>query len=296
MEWKQTPSGGLPGDLANDPLIRRQQTRVIYLYLLITILLFFDRWLNGMLLTQLQPSFFVNQMNVTMWGQMLTGIHEVFINNPNACKWADALLLLLPLVYTALHLKNKVSLKLATGLGILIFNFVYVQCYVVYPSNSIEGHIGWLIFPVVLLCHNPVKFSLALRFIRYALLYFFVSAGLWKIRNAGLFYPDQMSATILYQHTALLVTAPDSFLSSAYYWLAGHSVISYLLYLAATLLELAFVIGFFTVKADKILLLLFFVFMITDILVMRIKYWEISYLIIPLFFSTKEIFSIRPSR
>lgn len=36
---------------------RRQQSLIILLYLAITILLVVDRWANGMLLSQLQPSF-----------------------------------------------------------------------------------------------------------------------------------------------------------------------------------------------------------------------------------------------
>lgn len=273
-------------------MIYRQQKQVVVLYLAITLLLFMDRWLNGMLMSQLFPSFFVTRMDVTSWAFMYTGVHTLFINNHTACVMADVLLIALPILYSILFFLHRSKIAVVTGCAIFIFNWIYVQCYVLYPSNSIEGHIGWLLFPIVLICYKPIDFSFALRFIRYVLLFFFASAGLWKIRNGGIFSIEEMSGILLFQHKEFLVTSPGSALSSFYYWLIAHSVIGYCLYMAGTLLELTFLAGFFTKRFDKLLLILFFVFLVFDILIMRIKYWEILYLVIPLFFSKKELFAI----
>ena len=282
------------GDAINT-LIQRQQKQVILLYLVITLLLFTDRWLNGMLMSQLHPSFFVTRMDVSTWAFMYTGIHTLFVNNYTACVVADVLLIVLPIIYVVLFYKMRYRLAVITAWVILLFNWLYVQCYVLYPSNSIEGHVGWLLFPVVLICIQPVDFSLALKFIRYVLLFFFASAGLWKIRNGGIFTMEEMSGVLLFQHKEFLVTSPNTVLTPFYYWLIAHPVISYCLYAAGTLLELTFLAGFFTRRMDKMLLILFFIFLISDILVMRIKYWEILYLVIPLFFSKKELFMITDS-
>lgn len=223
---------------------------------------------------------------------MYTGVHKFFIENKLACTIADILLVLLPVVYTILHFTNRIKARTVCGWLILIFNWVYVHCYVIYPSNSIEGHIGWILFPLVLIWQQMINVSFALHFIRYVFLFFFASAGIWKIRNGGVFNIDEMSGILLFQHTPLLVTNPGLYLSKMYYWLINHPGISYFLYLGATLMELFFLVGFFTKKLDKILLCMFFVFLVSDIVVMQIKYWEVLYLAIPLFFSNKAIMKL----
>lgn len=270
----------------------KQQKQVILLYLLITVLFFGDRYANGMLLTQIQPAFFVVPMDVTAWGLMYTGVHRLFMESRAACIIADSLLILLPVIYTVLAFNNKVKAKRICGWCILIFNFVYALCYVLYPSNSIEGHVGWMLFPVVLIFHDLVNFSFALHFIRYFLLFFFASAGIWKIRNGGVFNVQEMSGILELQHAPYLVTSPEAFFTRLYYWLMQHPVVGYLLYLSAAVIELSFIVGFFTLRFDRLLLVLVFIFLITDVLIMRIKYWEILCLTIPLFFSNKKIMQI----
>jgi len=244
-----------------------------------------------MLLSQIVPPFFVNRMDAFSWALMFSGVHKIFIGNFYACFVADALLILLPLLYTLVYLFRKNRGVTITGWIILVFNFIYVQCYVLYPTNSIEGHIGWMLFPVVLICRRQPDFGLALKFIRYVLLFFFVSAGIWKIRNGGLFNLQEMSGILLYQHKDFLVTSPDYILTNIYYWLAGHPQIGYALYISAAVLELFFIVGFFTTRFDRWLVIMFFIFLVSDMLVMRIKYWEILYLVIPLLYSRKEVFN-----
>lgn len=292
MEQKISASGRFNNVVSINAIVYKQQKQVVLLYLLITILLAGDRYMNGMLLTQVQPAFFVTPMNVTTWGIMYTGIHQLFIESKAACIVADILLVLLPLIYVLLFLAGKAKAVVICGWSILIFNWVYAQCYVIYPSNSIEGHIGWMLFPVVLVCRGLISFSFALHFIRYFFLFFFVSAAIWKIRNGGIFNIDEMSGILLYQHTPFLVTSPASFLTGMYYWLILHPVIGYSLYLAAAIIELFFIAGFFTLRIDRVLLVFFFVFLIADIMVMRIKYFEVLYLAIPFFFSGKKIMKL----
>lgn len=265
--------------------IEQQQGQVILLYFLFAILLFADRWWNGMLLSQLYPSFFIEPLNVSTWAVMFTDVHKLFIRYHSLCVMADLMLIGLPCLYVFLHFKQHRRAKIFVAWVMLLFNFVYATCYTIYPSNSIEGHLGWMLFPVVLVCSRSFDFSLALQFIRYFFLFFFASAGIWKLRGGGVYNPDEMSGILLYQHTPLLVISPQSFLSEMYYWLIQHPLIGYLLYLAATVMELFFIIGFFTRRYDKILILLFVLFLLFDVLLMQIKYWDVAFLTIPLFFS-----------
>lgn len=286
MEWQRVTTGRFGASVSLDG-DRKWVDKVIVLYLLFTILLIADRWFNGMLLSQLFPPFFVTPLNLSTWGVMYTGVHQLFIKYPAVCLIADLLLLFLPLSYGALHFMGYQRIKVAVGWIILVFNFVYAQCYAVFPSNSIEGHIGWILFPLVLTSSNLFNYKVSLQFIRYFFLFFFASAGIWKLRNGGVFNIEQMSGILLYQHTTLLVTSPGSFLARLYYWLAQHTIVGYLFYAAATLLELFFIVGFFTYRYDRLLIILFFIFLLGDIVLMQIKYWEVIYLVIPLFFSKR---------
>lgn len=290
MEWKSAKHIRFNNAYEHQQIILRQQRQIILLYVIVTAVLFFDRWNNEMLLSQVIPPYFINRMDVSLWLFMFTNIHSFFLDNFHACLALDILLLLLPVIYMLLFLK-KSRWVVTVGWIILVFNFVYAQCAVLYVTTSIEEHIGWMLFPLVLICPKPPDFRLALKFIRYVALFFFTSAGIWKIRNGGLFNLQEMSGIILFQHKDFLATSPGYFLTNMYYWLAQHPYASYFLYLGAAIVELFFIIGFFTTRLDRWLAFMFIIFLVSDTLIMRIKYWEILYLIIPLLYSRKEIFN-----
>src|SRR4051794_29439538 len=82
-----------------------------------------------------------------------TGIHQWLLNNSAGWILFDALFYSMPLLY--LYVYKYVS-KLASSVAIimLVVNWFYVQCYTLYPSNSIEGHIAWLFFPIIFIPSN----------------------------------------------------------------------------------------------------------------------------------------------
>jgi hypothetical protein len=87
-----------------------------------------------------------------------------------------------------------------------------------------------------------------------------------------------MSGILLMQHKEFLVASPQ-------HWIIRNHYIGYFLFLASTVLELIFSIGFFTKKYDKQLFILFILFLIMDFIVMRINYFEVLSLALPLLFS-----------
>jgi len=219
---------------------------------------------------------------------MQTGIHQWLLNNPGRWILFDTLFYFMPLLY--LFIYKRVS-KLASAVAILMLlvNWFYVQCYTLYPSNSIEGHIAWLFFPIVFIPQDKKTFLLLFEGLRYFFLFFFVSAALWKLAQGGLFSISQMSGVLLYQHKELLTSSPGYWQSNFLLWLIQRPQLSYLLYLAATLLELSFVVGFFTKKYDRLLLVLLVVFLVMDHLSMRITYYEIAPLALTLMFSKEKL-------
>ena len=245
------------------------------------------KWLNGLFLYQLQPSFFYTRQDLVTWLFMQTGLHQWLLNNKPGWILFDALFYSMPLLYF-LSFKYFKKASAAIAVCMLIVNWCYVQCYTLYPSNSIEGHIAWLLFPVILVAANPKTFSLLFQGLRYFFIFFVASAGVWKLAQGGLFSPSQMSGVLLFQHNQLLTGSPAYWQSLLILYFIQNPHLSYLLYLSATLLELFFFTGFFTKKYDRLLVLLFLLFLIMNFLIMRMPYFEIAPLLLTLLLKPDE--------
>lgn len=245
------------------------------------------RFYNGMFLYQLQPAFIYNRQDALTWLFMQTGLHQWLLNNRAGCMLFDVLFCTAPAVYW-LHYCFAPRTSLITATCMVLFNWVYVQCYTLYPSNSIEGHIAWLMFPLVFLSRKEKTFELLFNGLRYFFLYFFASAGLWKLRQHGVFNYGQMSGILLYQHSQMLTNSPGYWQSRFILWLIQHQLVGYLLYVLATVMELAFIAGFFTKRFDKLLAALFITFLLADFIVMRIPYFEALPLLLTLIPGMKQ--------
>lgn len=240
------------------------------------------RLYNGMFLYQLQPAFTYTRQDAFTWLFMQTGLHQWLLNNRAGCLLFDILFVTAPAVYW-LHYRYATRTCLISAIWMVLVNWVYVQCYTLYPINSIEGHIAWLMFPLVFLAQKEKTFNVLFNGLRYFFLYFFASAGLWKLRQHGVFNQEQMSGILLFQHNQLLTNSPGYWQSRFILWLIQHPLAGYLLYVVATVMELAFVIGFFTKRWDKLLAALFIAFLLADFIVMRIPYFEALPLLLTLY-------------
>jgi hypothetical protein len=121
--------------------------------------------------------------------------------------------------------------------------------------------------------------------LRYFFLFFFASAGIWKLVQHGAFNSEQMSGILLYQHKEFLTSSPEKWYSYFIYWLINNQGTSYFLYLAGTVIELLFIFGFFTKKFDKWLIGGFLLFLCFNAVIMRIHYWEMTPFLLTLLFS-----------
>ena len=222
----------------------------------------------------MQPNIFLTRFDGVTWLFMKTGIHQWLLNNKQGWLVFDTLFYSIPLIYFLSHNVIRTGSKLVAVLMLLI-NWMYVQCYTLYPTNSIEAHIAWLLFPIAFLTANAKTFRLLMEGLRYFFLFFFVSAGIWKIVTGSIFNTEQMTGILLYQHADLLLTSTGYWQTNFIQWLIDHPTIGFSLYLAATLLELLFIIGFFTKKYDHLLIAGAILFLIFDQLIMRIPYYEI---------------------
>lgn len=243
--------------------------------------------MNGLLLYQLQPSFFYTRQDLFTWLFMQTGLHQQLLHNQNGWLLADLLFYSIPLIYFFVY-RYKKSIASIVAIIMLLINWIYVQCYTLYPANSIEAHIAWLLFPVLFIPKKEKTFVLLFEGLRYFFLFFFASAAVWKFVQGGIFNISEMSGVLLFQHNQLLTNSPGYWQTNMLYYLIEHTWVSYSLYLSATLLEAIFIIGFFTKKYDRLLVLLVIIFLIADMFVMRIPYFEIAPLLLTLLLKSPE--------
>jgi len=267
------------------PITELHRNRFILAFVGIFYLLAIYKLLHGLWLFQVEPFYFLNRFDGTTWLLMQTGVHQWIINHPYSWLMMDLLFYGFPLLWWLVQRKHRLAgaVLAVVWLGI---NWIYLQCYTLYPTNSIESYTAWLLMPLLFCAIRLRSFYYLLHAGRYFFLFFFASAATWKFRQAGVFNIDQMSGVLLMQHKEYLVSAPDSWFSQLVYYIIQHPAIGYFLYLAATVLELVFVIGFFTRKYDKWLIVGFILFLIMDHLLMRIPYYETLPWVLTLLFSS----------
>ncbi|MDB5191618.1 MAG: hypothetical protein JWQ96_1181 [Segetibacter sp.] len=252
------------------------------------------KWWNGLFLYQLQPSLFNNRFDLFTWLFMKTGIHQWLPHNSAGWVLFDVTFYALPGLFLFTYIKSLRASVIVAFLMLLV-NWTYIQTYTLYPTNSIESYTAWLLFPLLFLAINLKSFYLIFHGLRYFFLFFFASAGVWKLVQGGVFYTEEMSGVLLYQHKEYLTSSPNYWYSDLIYGMIIHPAIGYGLYIAGTVLELVFIIGFFTRKYDKVLIAAFITFLVMDVLIMRINYFETLPFVLTLYYSRKSFSAIPPA-
>ena len=271
---------------------KHRDSFVMWFCILFYVLMIY-KWMNGLFLYQLVPHIFNTRFDFATWLLINTGIHKWLIDNPVGCVTFDIAFYISPILYWFFYKKN---IKAASVFCIIMLgiNIIYLECYTLYPANSIESFIVWLLFPLLLMAPTINSFYYLLNGLRYFFLFIFSSAAVWKFVQYGIFNTEEMSGVLLYQHKEYLVSSPNDYFTTFIYWLINHKNISFVLYAIATALELIFVVGFFTKKKDNYLIMLFLIFIVMDLLIMRIPYWELSPFVLTLIYGKyKNQYSVK---
>ena len=146
---------------------------------------------NGFLLFQIEPQLYSTRFDLSTWLLMNTGVHQLLLNNRTALLTFDLVFYSLPLIYWLVY-KRSIRAASFVAVAMLVFNFIYLQCYSLYPANSIESFTAWMVFPLLLMTTTLPGFYFVLKSIRYFFLFFFFSSGVWIIIQVGLFNIAQM--------------------------------------------------------------------------------------------------------
>ena len=165
------------------------------------------------------------------------------------------------------------SIKKIIAYITIAFTIVYAIFFSSISYVSMQGYMSWILMPVVLSATSVKRFYYYLHLVRIIFITMFVAAAFWKIASGAVFNVEQMSGILLKQHAVYLVSNPEDWFTRFVYFLAAHTILAFSFYLAGTLVELAFVIGLFTRKYDRLLMAALLAFLFADYFLMQIYYF-----------------------
>jgi hypothetical protein len=237
--------------------------------------------LNNLGISQLeQPIFLELKADRVLWLLDFLNILTSILQNPNIAILFDILLIILPLI-TLFYPQGKY-------LSILLFITCSLYYFSINSSSTHHEHnyIAILLISFLMIFKDKVRYNLVFEFTRFYTCFIFSSAAFWKIGRGTFWQESQFQNILRVQHSELL--ALDS-KNSVYFkfidFIINNYEISNLLWLFAIILQLSFLIGFFTKKYDHILLLNLLIFILTDFILMNICFFE--YIILSVFFMKK---------
>jgi hypothetical protein len=252
----------------------RDKSFLLLIWFLFYYLILLSFFHDDRLLSQYQPLFFNHNRDLTELALIAAGLPRWMIAHPASFAVADVLAFLLPVLLLVVTTRSRRAAPVA-GILFLAYFALYLLLADIFWQVHHEPFILLLLLGLALTTDRPERFYRLLAFARYYFLYIFVSAALWKLARGAVFNGAEMSRILLLHHTDLLTDPCVSVACRGYHWLIDHPGWSYTLYLGGTLLEAAFIIGFFTRRWDRLLAVLAIIFVVADLLVMRIPYWTI---------------------
>ena len=257
-------------------------TRIVFItYLLLLIYKYFNA---SLLDQQPYPLFVYPGLNFSYWLFMLSGIntflflHPFFLNMINILLFVSCIGLI-------------VNPKL-TYLAIVFTISIWLYQFLFFEIVAYQGYAKGLLIPCIpFIFKKDFKFKLSFETGRYYLCGLYGLAGLLKITNGAVFKPSHFSDSIRTTVADYIIQNPNRTKTLVMQYFINHQSLGYSLLICAVVLELAFLIGFFTKKYDKYLFLLFFFFHFTNSYLLDIPFINnivIVSLLIPFAFNQKE--------
>ncbi|MCP4442654.1 MAG: hypothetical protein GY810_27425 [Aureispira sp.] len=245
---------------------RKTLTQWVYLGIWLAIL---ARGYQSLLLSQLlEPVFVTPRADNVFWGLHILGLPDVLIHNSWAAIAIDGSLLLLPLLAMLLPNWRIFSILLAISCSLYFVTF-----------NSVSTHhehtfLGVVFWSLVLCFKQNKSFVLGLWALRYYVCFALFSAAIWKVYRGSAFDSTQMEHILKAQHLDFMVQNPTHWYSDFINYLLSSPTICAALWYGMLVLELFFVVGFFTRRLDKFLLYFVLLFFFADYWVMNLAFFE----------------------
>ncbi|MBK8659042.1 MAG: hypothetical protein IPN22_09275 [Bacteroidetes bacterium] len=243
----------------------------------ISMLIFLYRFMSEGMFTQMSQPVLASSESEWIYTWFLsTGIASFIVSHTWASILFDLSLFALPILLV-LYFNRWLAICFTA------LTLVYFLSFNVIAMHHYHGLIGVLLLSIPFWFTSSTKFTLAWDGVRYYFLYIFASAAIWKLMRGSVFNPEQMSWILKGQQLDYLLQHPTGIRTEILSYLIVNTAVSHLLLLANTLLQLSFIIGFFTKRYDKLLLYAAVLFSIANYIVMGIASFELLILCLTLF-------------
>lgn len=265
--------------IAYTRLDSRQEAQIwlIRCFALLLCLIWLGRLWMGLGLIQLQnPPFLELRADRVFWLLNSSGILYALLHYAPLSLTIDSLLLLLPLISLRYPLQRAFSWAYLPTVSL------YLIAYNASATHHEHTLVGLVAIAFLLCFKDSLRFSLVMAAIRYYACFIMASAALWKMGRGSLWQQGQIESILKLQHSATLTQAADSLWGQWITFLLENPAIANSLWWAAILLELVFLVGFFTRRFDAALFWAFWLFIICDYFVMGLNFWELG-ILTPLF-------------
>lgn len=215
------------------------------------------------------------------WLAMATGIPHFVITHPVVCLVLDISVIMLALLLVFRFSKAVLFLLL----GLFLVQTITVEIFTCAHSKSFL-----CIYLALIPCFFSNKiFSLLIEFARYFLIFVLVSAAYFKFKNGGLLTSDHFATVLTNQHMELAIMNPEHWIYKINHFLMLRPELAQFLFWVLFFVQLSYIVGVFTKKFDKILVLLLLSFAVTTYIFMRIYNFDIVILAFPLLMAAEIV-------
>jgi len=204
----------------------------------------------------------------TFWLFHLLGIPKLMTHSSFVASLADVLLLFLPL----LLLKNWNKWMSVFLTILLTFYYITISSFACHHVHSL---VALIFVSIIFWTQDELLQKRLMEAVRYYFLFAMASAALWKIARGSAFDVHHLSSILSHQHAQWMADYPNGLMTTFYQYLIQNATVSYVLYLSAIVLELVFLVGFFTKKIDILIAILFITFIVFNYMIMGVFSFEL---------------------
>ena len=213
---------------------------------------------SGLSIHQLFDSpFHYKGLDPTFWLLEGSGLVNLICSNSQSAYLFEGMLFLC-LCLSIFFIKQRIWVILF-GLFLLVYQIVF-NYKLGYHTHHLYG-LQFALFPFYFKADNR---AIAFNFSRFMLCLTYFMAGLFKLIGAAYMHADNLSNTLQSQHAAYWYFYPNGSRISWLQFLMAHPYISNGLFVMAVVMQLAFVIGFFTKRWDRLLMVCLCLFHLMD--------------------------------
>lgn len=251
---------------------RQGMARVIFSWLFVVLVYFF--WTDSLLSQLQQPVLISPSSDNSYWLLHILRIPQWLLRNRFAALIFDSVITCSCIICIFVPQQR-------------VFTWITVACtwllYICFCSAAGKHYaqIGYLLAPIPFLALDPKKFSLLWEALRYWVCFLYGCAGIYKLYYGGFAYPDQMVNIMQQMNAEWLIFNPEGLQRSIILYLTDHPATAQGLYRVAAVAELSLVIGFFTKKWDRWLLIGLILFHVGNLFLLHIPFVEQSLIFAP---------------